>query len=241
MDAPIRRLELSRRQFSLALALGAAAAPQLWVPNAQAQAKPFSVPPLPYEEGALAPVISANTVGFHYGKHHQGYANWLNTAAADSERWKPYADLSLEALILATHGKPEQAAVFNNAAQLWNHTFYWRSLRKAGAQEMPAALRSALENAFGSLESFRKELSASTVAQFGSGWGWLVQDPVSKQLKIVRTSNAETPITSGLRPLLTIDVWEHAYYLDYQNRRADYVNAVIDRLLNWDFALQNMV
>jgi superoxide dismutase, Fe-Mn family len=203
-------------------------------------AAPFAPISLPYTESALAPVISAATVAVHYGKHHQGYADWLNKAALDEAHWKPFAGLSLEELIRESAGKPEHAAVFNNAAQLWSHNFYWRSLRVANKAGMPAAMSTAIADSFGSEAAFRKELSATTVSQFGSGWGWLVQEPGSKALKIVHTSNAELPVTKGYKPLLNIDVWEHAYYLDYKNKRVDYVNAVIEQLMNWEFALQNM-
>jgi Fe-Mn family superoxide dismutase len=133
----------------------------------------------------------------------------------------------------------DKASIFNNAAQVWNHTFYWSCLRPEGSGEPPASLKHKIDAAFGSVDACRKELSATASAEFGSGWAWLVMD--GKGLKIVKTNNAETPVTQGLKPLLTIDVWEHAYYLDYQNRRVDHVNAVIDKLLNWEFAAQNAV
>ncbi len=236
----MNRLQLSRRAFSQALLVGGAIAPMVWTPNAAAQAAPFELPALPYADGALSPVISAATVAVHYGKHHKSYVDFLNNAVKDSARWQPFAGMSLVDIIRASAGKPEHTAVFNNAAQLWNHTFYWRSLRPAGKADMPAQMSAAINDSFGSMEAFRKELATTTIGQFGSGWGWMVQDPANKKLKIVRTSNADVPLTQGLKPLLTIDVWEHAYYIDYQNRRADYVNALIDQLMNWDFALKNM-
>ena len=195
---------------------------------------PFKLAPLPYAESALAPVISAGTLGFHHGKHHQGYVTNLNKLVAGT----PMEAQSLEAIVLATAGKAETAALFNNAAQAWNHEFYWNSLKPAGGGEPPAALKARLEASFGSVAEAKKALAAAAVGQFGSGWAWLVAD--GTQLKVVKTGNAELPLTQGLRPLLTIDVWEHAYYLDYQNRRADHVTAVIDKLLNWEFALQNL-
>jgi len=149
-----------------------------------------------------------------------------------------YADLPLEAIVKATAGKADKAGIFNNAAQIWNHTFYWNSLRAKGGGEPPAALKQKIDAAFGSVDACKKELSAAAVSQFGSGWGWLVAD--GGKLKIVKTANAETPLTQGLKPLLTVDVWEHAYYLDYQNKRADHVNAVLDKLINWEFAVQNL-
>ena len=192
------------------------------------------LPPLPYAENALDPVISAKTIGFHYGKHHQGYVDTLNKLIAGTE----LADLSLEKLIAETAGKADKAAIFNNAAQAWNHTFYWRSLRPKGGGEPPAALKQLIEASFGTLDACKKELATAATTQFGSGWAWLVLD--AGKLKVVKTGNAETPLTKGVKPLLTIDVWEHAYYLDYQNRRADYVNAVLDKLINWGFAADNL-
>jgi superoxide dismutase, Fe-Mn family len=193
-----------------------------------------SLPPLPYADNALEPVISATTIGFHYGKHHKGYLDNLNKLIADTE----LADLPLEKLITATAGQTEKTAIFNNAAQTWNHTFYWHSLKPNGGGEPPAGLKQKIEASFGSVESCKQELASAAVAQFASGWAWLVLD--GDQIKVTKTSNADTPLASGMKPLLTIDVWEHAYYLDYQNRRADYVQAVIDKLLNWGFAEQNL-
>ena len=196
-------------------------------------ASPYVLPSLPYADNALAPVISANTIGFHYGKHHKGYVDNLNKLTAGTE----FANLPLEKIIAETAGKPDKAAIFNNAAQTWNHTFYWRSLRPNGGGRTPAGLKQKIEVSFGALDACKKELATAAVAQFGSGWVWLVLD--GDKLKVVKTGNADVPMTTGMKPLLTIDVWEHAYYLDYQNRRADYVNAVLDKLINWEFALQN--
>ena len=192
------------------------------------------LPLLPYAETALDPVISANTLGVHYGKHHKGYVDNLNKLIAGTE----LAGLSLEQLVGETAGKADKVAIFNNAAQVWNHTFYWQSLRAKGGGEPPAALKQKIESAFGNVDGCRKELAAAATTQFGSGWAWLVLE--SDKLKVVKTGNAETPLTQGARPLLTIDVWEHAYYLDYQNRRVDYVNAVLDKLINWGFAADNL-
>jgi len=193
-----------------------------------------TLPPLPYADNALDPVISANTLGFHYGKHHRGYVDNLNKLIAGTE----YADLSLEKIIAATAGRPEKTAIFNNAAQTWNHTFYWHSLKPNGGGEPPAVLKQKIEAAFGDVDGCRKELAAAATGQFGSGWAWLVLD--GDKLKAVKTGNADVPLTMGMKPLLTIDVWEHAYYLDYQNRRADYVNGVLEKLINWDFAVANL-
>lgn len=192
------------------------------------------LPPLPYAENALEPAISGNTVGFHYGKHHKGYVDTLNKLTSGTE----LEGLALEKLIAATTGKADKAAIFNSAAQTWNHTFYWRSLRPKGGGLPPLALKLRIEAAFGSLDVCKKELATAAATEFGSGWAWLVLE--ADKLKVVKTDNAETPLTRGMKPLLTIDVWEHAYYLDYQNRRGDYVNAVLDKLINWSFAADNL-
>jgi superoxide dismutase, Fe-Mn family len=194
----------------------------------------FTLPPLPYADNALEPVISANTLSFHYGKHHKTYVDNLNNLVKGTD----YESASLEKIITETAGKADKAPLFNNAAQIWNHTFYWHSLKGNGGGKPTGKLATMVDAAFGSYDNFRKELSATTVSQFGSGWGWLVVD--GGTLKVVKTANAEVPFTKGQKPLLTIDVWEHAYYLDHQNKRAAYVDAVIDRLLNWDFAAQNL-
>ncbi len=194
---------------------------------------PHILPPLPYAENAFEPVITAKTMSFHYGKHHKGYVDNLNKLIAGTK----YADLSLDKIITSTIGQPERIAIFNNAAQMWNHTFYWNSMRPKGGGEPPAALKQRIKASFGSVDACKKELAAAAVSQFGSGWAWLVLE--GNDLKVVKTANADVPMTKGLKPLITIDVWEHAYYLDYQNRRADYVNAVLDKLINWEFALQN--
>ena len=202
--------------------------------TAASTASPLTLPPLPYPENALEPVISAKTLSFHHGKHHKTYVENTNKLIAGTE----LADLPLEQIVAATAGRPERVSIFNNAAQAWNHSFYWRCLKPKGGGEPPAALKQKMEEAFGSVDACKKELSAAAVAQFGSGWAWLVLE--GAKLKVLKTADAETPIAHGSRPLLTIDVWEHAYYLDYQNRRVDHVNAVIDKLANWEFAAQNM-
>jgi len=194
----------------------------------------FTLPTLPYADNALAPVISANTIGFHYGKHHKTYVDNLNNLVKGTD----LEGQSLEAIVAATAGKADKAGVFNNAAQVWNHTFYWNCLRPNGGGAPPAKLAQMIDTGFGSFDNFKKEFAQACVTQFGSGWGWLVAE--GGALKVVKTANAEVPFTRGQKPLLTIDVWEHAYYLDYQNRRADYVNAVIDKLLNWQFAEDNL-
>lgn len=194
---------------------------------------PHILPSLPYAENALDPVISANTLSFHYGKHHKTYVDNLNKLIAGTE----LADLSLEDVIAATAGKADKIGIFNNAAQIWNHTFYWNSLSPKGGGNPPAELKQKIETSFDSVEACKKELATAATTQFGSGWAWLVQD--GGKLKVVKTGNADLPLTQGIKPLLTIDVWEHAYYLDYQNRRVDYVNAVLDKLINWSFAAEN--
>jgi Fe-Mn family superoxide dismutase len=194
----------------------------------------IELPPLPYAQDALAPVISAETLSFHYGKHHKAYVDNLNKLVAGTE----LADTPLEKVIAATAGKPDKAGMFNNAAQIWNHTFFWNSLKPNGGGAPTGAVAKGIEAAFGSFDNFKKEFANAAMTQFGSGWAWLVADKGT--LKVVKTPNAETPLTAGLTPLVTIDVWEHAYYLDYQNRRADFVAAVIDKLLNWEFANANL-
>jgi Fe-Mn family superoxide dismutase len=191
---------------------------------------PFQLPALPWAENALAPVISADTIGFHYGKHHQGYVSKLNAAAAGSD----WADLDLETVIRHCHGKPELAGVFNNAAQVYNHTFYWESLTPGG-QAPSGELAEQIDEDFGGLEAFHDAFGKAAAGQFGSGWAWLVDD--GGKLSITTTGNADTPLTDGHTCLLTVDVWEHAYYLDYQNRRADYLTAVMG-LLDWERAAQ---
>ncbi|MGB0129062.1 MAG: superoxide dismutase [Rhodocyclaceae bacterium] len=197
-------------------------------------AGPHVLPPLPYTENALDPVISARTLSFHHGKHHRTYVENLNKLAAGTE----YASMKLEEVVRSTAGKQDKVAIFNNAAQAWNHAFYWRSLRPAGGGVPPAELKRLIDESFGSLDACKKAFAAAANAQFGSGWAWLVLD--GKRLKVMRTANADTPLVSSMKPLLTIDVWEHAYYLDYQNRRADYVTAVLEKTINWEFAAENL-
>jgi Fe-Mn family superoxide dismutase len=233
----------SRRQWlaagslaSLAMVLsrpGLAAAPQqsTAVPAFLGHS-PLTLPPLPFADDALEPVISAKTIGFHYGKHHRAYFDNLQKLVAGT----PMSSASLEQLIMASHGQPDMEALFNNAGQAWNHNFYWNSLSPATTAP-DARLQAAIERKFGSMDALVKALVATSASQFGSGWGWLVAD--AGELAIVKTSNADTPFTRGLAPLLTVDVWEHAYYLDYQNRRPDYLNATVSQHLNWTFASAN--
>jgi Fe-Mn family superoxide dismutase len=194
----------------------------------------ITLPPLPWADNALDPVISANTLSFHYGKHHKAYVDNLNKLIAGT----PLEGQSLEAIIKDSAGKADKAGIFNNSAQIWNHTFYWNSLKPNGGGTPPAALARLIERDFGSLDALKKELATAATTQFGSGWAWLASD--NGKLVVTKTSNAELPMTKGQKALLTIDVWEHAYYLDYQNRRPDYANAVIEKLINWQFAADNL-
>ena len=224
---------VTRRSF-VALTAGAAGAlAGRSALAAEAPAQAIALPALPYAQDALAPVVSAQTLSFHYGKHHQNYVNALNKLLAGT----PLAGKPLEEIVKASAGQPAQAAVFNNAAQIWNHTFYWQSLSAKGGGEPSGALADAIKKSFGSFDACKAALTEAAMTQFGSGWAWLVAD--KGQVKAVKTPNAETPLTLGVTPLLTIDVWEHAYYLDWQNRRADYVKAVIEQRLNWAFAEEN--
>jgi Fe-Mn family superoxide dismutase len=196
-------------------------------------AAPHQLPSLPYDMSALEPVISAKTLSFHHGKHHKAYVDKLNELVAETT----FASLSLEEIILRTAGQREYSAIFNNAAQVWNHDFYWRCLRPKGRDDVPAALAKSIKDSFGDLTRLKSEFAKAAVEQFGSGWAWLVLD--GSQLRITKTGNGDDPLPQHLKPLLTIDVWEHAYYLDYQNRRPDHVHAVLDNLINWGFAASN--
>jgi superoxide dismutase, Fe-Mn family len=195
---------------------------------------PHILPPLPYVESALDPVISSRTVGIHYGKHHKTYVDNLNKLIIDTE----LAGLSLEEIISKTASQANKAGIFNNAAQIWNHTFYWNSLSQRGGGEPPLILKQKIESSFGNLDSCKKELAAAAMTQFGSGWAWLVMN--GDKLEVTKTANAESPLSMEVKPLLVIDVWEHAYYLDYENRRIEYVNAVIEKLINWGSAEDNL-
>lgn len=194
----------------------------------------FTLSSLPFAPSDLEPHISARTLEFHHGKHHQAYVDNLNKLVAGSE----LENETLENIIIKTANVPEKTAIFNNAAQVYNHGFFWHSLRAAAdKQEVGGELLAEIISTFGSFANFFAEFKAAALGQFGSGWAWLVVD--AGALKIMKTANADTPLAHGLKPLLTIDVWEHAYYLDYQNRRADYVEAVMNHLWNWQFAAAN--
>ncbi len=196
---------------------------------------PHKLMALPWDESALAPVISAQTISFHYGKHHAGYVTRMNTAL---EGLPELADLSLEQLVVKLAGDASRAPLFNSAAQTWNHDFYWKGLKPNGGGAPTGKLADAINASFGDFAACRAALKAAALAQFGSGWAWLVEQ--DGKIAIAKTPNAETPLTTSATPLLTIDVWEHAYYLDYQHQREAHVDAVLDKLINWDFAAQNL-
>jgi Fe-Mn family superoxide dismutase len=196
---------------------------------------PFKLAPLPWDEDALAPAISANTIAFHYHKHHQAYVDTLNKLVQGSA----YAEMKLEQIVQKSAGAADakEKQIFNNAAQVWNHDFYWRSLNPAKT-EPSGQLDSAIAAAFGSREDLIARLAEAGKTQFGSGWAWLVSK--GGKLSIEKTPNAETPMVKGVNCLLAVDVWEHAYYLDYQNARPKYLEAVLGKLLNWEFASENL-
>lgn len=222
-----------RRDFLFASA-ALSIAPLVGAPAIARAAAPHALPPLPYPEDALDPVISARTIGFHYGKHHKAYLDNLNKLVAGT----PMADMTLDEVVMASAGAADKTAVFNNAAQVWNHTFYWNGLRPNGGGKPGSELAARVEKDFGGYDAMRKELVTAASTQFGSGWAWLVEE--GGKLKVVKTGNADNPMTQKMKPLLTIDVWEHAYYLDYQNRRADYINALLDKLVHWEFVAANL-
>jgi superoxide dismutase, Fe-Mn family len=197
-------------------------------------ASSISLPPLPYAQNALVPVVSENTISFHYGKHHQAYVNNTIKMIAGTE----FEKATLEDIIKKTAGQPDKASLFNNAAQVFNHNFYWSSIKPGGGGEPQGRMAEKINQSFGSYQKFVEVFSNAAATQFGSGWAWLVQD--GGKLQVTKTSNADTPITGPMKPLMVIDVWEHAYYLDYQNRRADYVKAFVEKLLNWEFAEKNL-
>jgi superoxide dismutase, Fe-Mn family len=194
----------------------------------------FELPSLPYADTALEPYYSAKTFSFHHGKHHKAYVDNLNKLLPGS----PFENSSLEEIILAVAGDATKAGFFNNAAQVWNHTFFWSCMKPGGGGAPSGALAAKIDAAFGSYEKFAEQFKAAAVGRFGSGWAWLVLD--GGELKIMSTPNAETPMTGGKKALLTVDVWEHAYYLDFQNRRPDFVQTFLDQLVNWDFVAANL-
>lgn len=212
-----------------------AAAAVIAAPRIGRAATPHELPALPYADTALEPVISSRTIGFHYGKHHKGYVDTLNKLLADAP---DLAQLPMPELIKTATANPNRTAIFNNAAQVWNHTFYWNSMRPGGGGQPTGKLKEKIDSDLGGYDKFREEFKKAAMTQFGSGWAWLIVK--DGKLAITKTANAGTPVEQGLGPLITIDVWEHAYYLDYQNRRADYVDAWLDKLVNWEFAAKNL-
>lgn len=232
----------SRRQLLAATAAALASTP-LWSHAAdnksdKTAAPRFTLPALPWDAAALDPVISASTIAQHHGKHHAAYVDNLNRLLSNSTLVD--AD-SLVEIIQRSARNEGRRTIFNNAAQVWNHTFYWQSLRPKGGGTPPAELAKRIDADFGSLTALREATLTASTEQFGAGWVWLVLDKSQKKLAVVKTGNADTPLTQeNLVPLATIDVWEHAYYLDYQSRRKDYAAAVFDKLLNWDFVAANL-
>lgn len=194
----------------------------------------FELPPLPYEMDALeSSGMSAKTLEFHYGKHHKAYVDALNNLVKDTE----LADKSLEEVIKASYQDSSKTAIFNNAAQVWNHTFYWNGIKPNGGGAPSGELADKINASFGSLDGFKEEFKKAGATQFGSGWAWLIKEGDS--LKVIKTPNAENPIAYGQTPLLTMDVWEHAYYLDFQNSRPNFMQNFVDHLINWDFVAAN--
>jgi Fe-Mn family superoxide dismutase len=233
-------MSLTRREFVTQAMAGVAVAAVAFPVSAASTLTPtpevimpFTLSPLPYAKNALEPFMSAQTFDFHHGKHHQAYVTNLNKLIEGTD----YASKTLEEIILASSGDAAKAGIFNNAAQVWNHTFFWNSMKPSGGGKPGGALAAQIEKDFGSYEKFVEEFKNAAATQFGSGWAWLVLD--NGTLKVTKTANAETPMTKGQTALLTLDVWEHAYYLDYQNRRPDFIATFLDKLANWSFAASN--
>ena len=195
----------------------------------------YELPDLPYGYTALEPYISKSTLEFHHDKHHAAYVNKFNAAVAGTD----LADQPLEDVIKTTSKDSSQTSIFNNAAQAWNHTFYWNSMKPDGGGQPTGRLAEKIQSDFGSFEQFTEAFKTAGSTQFGSGWAWLVLD--NGTLKVTKTLNAENPLSSNQVPLMTMDVWEHAYYLDYQNKRPDYITAFLEHLVNWDFASENLM
>jgi superoxide dismutase, Fe-Mn family len=192
----------------------------------------YELPSLPFGYSDLEPNISAKTFEFHHDKHHAAYVTNYNNLVKDT----PMDSMSLEEVIKATAGDASKVGIFNNAAQAWNHTFYWNCMKPNGGGAPTGTLADKINSDFGSFDAFKEQFKQAGATQFGSGWAWLVLD--SGTLKVTKTLNADNPLTQGQKPLLTMDVWEHAYYVDYQNRRPDYMTTFVDKLINWDFVAQ---
>jgi Fe-Mn family superoxide dismutase len=195
---------------------------------------PFTLPPLPYEKNGLEPHISADTLSCHHGKHHKTYVDTLN----DLVKGTPLAGKGLEEVIKATTGKEDKATIFNNAAQVWNHNFLWQSMKPGGGGKPKGRIADKIETDLGGYDKFAEAFTTAAKTQFGSGWAWLALD--GGKLEVLKTGNADLPLAHGKTALLTLDVWEHAYYLDYQNRRPDYIGVFLDHLANWEFAEKNL-
>ncbi len=234
---------LTKREFCKGIvAISAAVASGQCMPAFAAATKPptnevhmtFTLPELPYAQNALEPYITANTLSFHYGKHHQAYVTNLNNLVKDT----PLASASLEEVIETSAKDAAKAGIFNNAAQVWNHTFYWHSMKPNGGGAPKGEIAKLIDRDFGSFDAFKEAFKQAGTTQFGSGWAWLVLD--AGKLKVTKTGNADLPMVHGQKALLTMDVWEHAYYLDFQNRRPDYITTFLDKLVNWDFAERNL-
>jgi len=196
---------------------------------------PFVLQPLPYAKNALEPVISARTMEFHYEKHHRGYVDKLNKLTAKT----PFAQAALEDVIVRTWGKPEHTKMFNNAAQVWNHDFFWHSMMPGGGEgTLGKTLQKRIQTDFGAYDTFEDNFTEAAVAHFGSGYAWLIEE--SGRLSILTTQDAVPPIVLGARPLLACDLWEHAYYLDHQNEREKFVRGYLEKLVNWDFAEEQL-
>jgi len=194
----------------------------------------FELPALPYAKDALAPAMSAETLEYHHGKHHNKYVNTLNDLIKGTE----YEGQSLEEIIKATAGKADKKGIFNNAAQHFNHSFFWTCMTPGGGGKPTGDLARKIDESFGDYDSFRKKFAAEAGTHFGSGWAWLVAD--GNALKVISTHDAEDPIHMGLKPIITCDVWEHAYYIDYRNERPKFIDAFLDKLVNWDFAARQL-
>ncbi|HSK38719.1 MAG TPA: superoxide dismutase [Arenibaculum sp.] len=194
----------------------------------------FELPPLPYPHDALEPYMSSQTLNLHHGKHHQTYVTTLNNLVKDT----PMADMGLEEVCKTVYGDASKQTVFNNAGQHWNHILFWQTMKKNGGGAMPGELESRIKDDFGSVDAFKEAFTQAGLTQFGSGWAWLVID--GGKLKVTKTPNGENPLVHGQHVLLGCDVWEHSYYLDYQNRRADYLKAYLDSLVDWEFVAERL-
>jgi Fe-Mn family superoxide dismutase len=242
------QMKLTKRDFCKALAaLGTLGLSGGLLPALAAQKTPlatnskqseaimaFTLPDLPYAQNALEPYISANTLSIHHGKHHKAYVDNLNKMVAGTD----LEGLALEEIIKKSAGNAAQAGIFNNSAQIWNHTFYWHSMKPAGGGAPTGAIAAKIDADFGSFDKFKEEFKTAGATQFGSGWAWLVLE--NGKLKVTKTGNADLPMAHGQTAILTMDVWEHAYYIDFQNRRPDYISTFLDSLVNWDFANENL-